>query len=57
MPLYVPLDDSNKDLTLFKSIKYDFGSISEKNTSPPQYLTQFVEAAKVNGVVITLSPF
>lgn len=30
--------------------------MSENTTSPPQYLTQFAEAAKVIGVVMILSP-
>jgi hypothetical protein len=33
-----------------------FLSISPNTISPPQYLTQLAEAAKVKGVVITLSP-
>ena len=32
------------------------GLISAKTTVPPQYLTQFAEAANVIGVVITSSP-
>ena len=42
----------NKFSTLFRSIKNVSGSISTKTTSPPQYLIQFAEAAKVKLVVI-----
>jgi len=58
IPLYVPLGDfSSNSLTLLMSSKYVSESISENITSPPQYQTEFADAANVIGVVITLSAF
>ena len=48
-----------KDSNSFSQIlnqSSDLGSISAKTTSPPQYLTQFAEATKDIGEVVTLLP-